>query len=168
MLLQDKSMAKVTCLVAEDSPGMRALIRSALLGYGIRTIYEASDGADALELTLEHRPHIVLCDWVMKPCGGGEFLRTLRADKDPLLSTTPVIIVTAHANRSTLKEAVAFGMHGFVAKPISPAILHGRIIEVLERQALQGRSKGLVGFDPSGVTTQPSTPEHGARPAAEV
>lgn len=124
---------------------MRAILRSVLSGFGIRTILEASDGADALELVVDRKPDIVLCDWAMTPFGGSEFLRILRSDHNSLVSTTPVLIVTAHARRATILEAIAIGVHGFVAKPISPAILYSHIGDILERQKMFGRSKGMLG-----------------------
>ncbi|MEM9632885.1 MAG: response regulator [Pseudomonadota bacterium] len=142
---QKWDLSKVSCLIAEDNPHMRAILRSVLSGFGIRSVYEASDGAEALELVVDRKPDIVLCDWVMSPFGGNEFLRILRGDRDLVISTTPVLVVTAHAKRATIIEAIEIGIHGFVAKPIAPAILYRHIGEVLERQELQGRSKGIMG-----------------------
>jgi CheY-like chemotaxis protein len=138
-------LSKVSCLIAEDNPHMRAILRSVLSGFGIRSVFEASDGAEALELVVDRKPDIVLCDWVMNPFGGNEFLRILRSDRDLIASTTPVLIVTAHAKRATILEAIEIGIHGFVAKPIAPAILYRHIGEVLERQEHYGRSKGILG-----------------------
>jgi len=122
---------------------MRAILRSVLAGFSIRSIFEASDGAEALELLVDRRPDIVLCDWVMNPFGGDEFLRILRLDRDTVISTTPVLVVTAHAKRATILEAISIGVHGFVAKPIAPAILYRHIGEILDRQYLNGRTKGI-------------------------
>ncbi|MBN9669942.1 response regulator [Labrenzia aggregata] len=122
---------------------MRAILRSVLSGFGIRSVFEASDGAEALELLVDRRPDIVLCDWVMNPFGGDEFLRILRRDRDLVISTTPVLVVTAHAKRATILEAINIGVHGFVAKPIAPAILYQHIGEILDRQYLHGRNKGI-------------------------
>jgi hypothetical protein len=43
-------------------------------------------------------------------------------------------------------EAISIGVHGFVAKPIAPAILYRHIGEILERQDMNGRSKGITGL----------------------
>jgi len=144
--VQDKwDLSKVSCLIAEDNPHMRSILRSVLSGFGIRSVFEASDGAEALELVVDRKPDIVLCDWVMSPFGGNEFLRILRSDRDLVASTTPVLVVTAHAKRATILEAIEIGIHGFVAKPIAPAILYRHIGEILDRQELLGRSKGVFG-----------------------
>lgn len=144
-------LSKVSCLVAEDNPHMRAILRSVLAGFGIRKVYEAGDGAEALELVVDRKPDIVLCDWVMTPFGGNEFLRILRGDHDIVVNTTPVLVVTAHTQKAVIMEAMKIGIHGFVAKPVAPAILYRHIGEVLERQDLHGRSKGILGQAQSKV-----------------
>jgi two-component system chemotaxis response regulator CheY len=93
---------------------------------------------------VDRRPDLVLCDWAMNLFGGNEFLHVLRKDRDPVVSTTPVLVVTAHASRKTILEAVGIGIHGFVAKPIAPAILYRHINEILDRQEIHGRSKGIA------------------------
>lgn len=140
-----RDISNISCLIAEDNPHMRSILRSVISGFGIRSIFEASDGAEALELVVDRKPDIVLCDWVMNPFGGNEFLRILRNDRDPIASTVPVLVVTAHAKRQTIMEAVEIGIHGFVAKPIAPAILYRHVCDVMQRQELEGRSKGILG-----------------------
>ncbi|MET1415056.1 response regulator [Roseibium sp. HPY-6] len=145
-MLRDKwDLSRISCLIAEDNPHMRTIVRSVLTGFGVRSIFEASDGAEALELVVDRKPDIVLLDWVMNPFGGSEFLRILRGDHDMVISTVPVLVISAHANRATILEAMGIGVHGFVAKPIAPAILYRHIGDILERQEMQGRSKGIMG-----------------------
>ena len=140
--MRDKwDLTKVSCLIAEDNPHMRSILRSVLAGFGIRSAYEASDGAEALEMVVDRKPDIVLCDWVMSPFGGNEFLRILRADRDLVVSTTPVLIVTAHAKRATILEGIEIGIHGFVAKPIAPAILYRHIGKSLNGRRCMGARK---------------------------
>ncbi|WP_299814671.1 response regulator [uncultured Roseibium sp.] len=142
--MRDKwDLSGISCLITEDNPHMRTILRSVLSGFGVRTLYEAGDGAEALEIVVDRRPDIVLCDWAMKLFGGSEFLRILRADRDRQLNTTPVLVVTAHTTRATILEAVDIGIHGFVAKPIAPVILYQHIGGILERQRLYGRTRGI-------------------------
>ncbi|MTH96797.1 response regulator [Roseibium sp. RKSG952] len=156
-------LSGVSFLVVEDNSHMRSILRSVLSGLGVRVIYEAADGFQALERVLDRQPDVILVDWMMSPLSGAEFVRILRAEKDPVISTTPVIVVSAHARRATVLEAIKLGIHGFVAKPISPAALYTRIVEVLQRQERDGRSKGFAG----GGRKRPSAlaPRHEASTA---
>jgi two-component system chemotaxis response regulator CheY len=137
-------LSTVSFLVIDDNMHMRSILRSVLGGFGARHIFEASDGADGLEVVLDRSPDFILCDWMMKPLSGSEFIRTLRAERDKLLSTLPVVVISAHSHKSTVLEAVNLGIHGFIAKPVSPAVLYRHITEILHKQALHGRTKGIL------------------------
>ena len=139
-----RDLSGVSFLIIDDNVHMRSILRSILSGFGARTFCEASDGAEGLEAVLDRQPDFILCDWIMKPLGGSDFLKTLRADQDPFVCTTPVVIVSAHSNRSTIIEATRVGIHGFLAKPVSPAVLYRHVITILEKQMENGRSKGIL------------------------
>ncbi|WP_430512781.1 response regulator [Pannonibacter phragmitetus] len=136
-------LSEVSVLVVDDNAHMRSILRSILAGFGARRIFEASDGADGLEIVIDRAPDLVLLDWAMAPVSGEEFLKLLRGERDPLLATTPVIAVSGHARRSVILDAMRLGVHGFVAKPVAPAVLYQRIEDALLRQERNGRSKGL-------------------------
>ena len=139
-----RDLSQISFLLVEDNVHMRSILRSILTGYGVRRVYEASDGADGLEIALERIPDIILLDWNMSPVSGSDFLRILRDDRDPILSTTPVLMVSAYCQRATVIEALKRGIHGFIAKPVSPVILYRHVIDILVRQERYGRSKGLT------------------------
>ncbi|WP_425504192.1 response regulator [Roseibium litorale] len=136
-------LSQVSFLLIEDNLHMRSIIRSILAGFGVRQIHEASDGADGLEAVIDRTPDFVLCDWAMAPVSGAEFIKILRRDKDTHISTTPVLVISAHSRKTIILEAMRLGIHGFVAKPVAPAVLYKRIGSVLDNQALHGRTKGL-------------------------
>ncbi|MEH0072025.1 hypothetical protein V6L77_19805 [Pannonibacter sp. Pt2-lr] len=54
-----------------------------------------------------------------------------------------MIAVSGHARRSVILDAMRQGVHGFVAKPVAPAVLYQRIEDALLRQERDGRSKGM-------------------------
>jgi len=144
-------LSRMSFLVVEDNPHMRSILRSILSGFGVRAIIEASDGAEGLELLIERSPDIVLCDWKMTPMSGSEFTRILRKDRDPSVSTTPVIIISAHARKNVIMEAIQLGIHGFIAKPVSPSVLYERIVDVIHKHGQYGRSKGFFGRKPPAL-----------------
>ena len=79
-------MSDLSVLVIDDNTHMRSLFRAILGGFGIRRVYEAGDGADGLAMMVDRRPDIAICDWLMEPLSGAEFLTILRKDSDPLVS----------------------------------------------------------------------------------
>ena len=131
-------MSDLSVLVIDDNTHMRNLFRVILGGFGIRRVYEAGDGADGLAMMVDRQPDIAICDWLMEPLSGAEFLTILRKDSDTLISTTPVILVSADARRQVVLEAVRLGVNEFLAKPVSPATLYQRILRVLTASANSG------------------------------
>ena len=142
-------LSQTSFLVVEDNLHMRSILRSVLSGFGARHIYEASDGADGLEMVLDRTPDFILIDWAMAPVSGADFIKILRSEDNPLISTIPIVVVSAHSRKATILEAVKLGIHGFVAKPVSPAILYDRVGNILQKQALNGRCKGVFGLKPA-------------------
>ncbi|NVK34980.1 MAG: response regulator [Rhodobacteraceae bacterium] len=139
-----RDLAGMSFLVMEDSMHMIAILRSILNGFGVRKVYEASDGADGLEVIGEKIPDFILCDWEMSPTGGATFVHALRAEKDPRLNTIPVLVISGHSHKRNVLEAMQLGVHGFLAKPVSPTGLYQHVASILYRQSIDGRSKGMT------------------------
>ena len=57
-------------MIADDDPFARRVIRDVLQRAGVIVIAEARDGRQAVELTLHHRPDVVLMDVVMPELNG--------------------------------------------------------------------------------------------------
>ncbi len=110
--------AKIKVVVIEDEPHTRQLIRSQLLQLGLREIEEASNGKDGMLTVVRIRPHIVFCDIHMDTMNGMEFLKTLRSLKVESVRNTPVIFLTADAQRDTVVLAKEHAINGYLVKPV--------------------------------------------------
>lgn len=73
-------ISDATVLVVEDEQLMRRFTVGRLKRLGVQKIIEAVDGSDGLK-KMAHDPHVVLTDIHMKPMGGIEFVRALRASR---------------------------------------------------------------------------------------
>src|SRR5579864_1428163 len=80
-------------LIVDDQPTNREVL-VVLLKYAGHQLTEASDGAEALEITRAQRPDLVITDLLMPVMDGYEFVRRLRSD--PSIAHTPVIYYSAH------------------------------------------------------------------------
>lgn len=127
MLQSDALLSGYSILIVDDNNYMRSILRTMISGFGVRSIYEAADGADAIAITLDRRPDIVLCDWIMRPIDGNDFLRILRRDEDSEIAKTPVIVISADSRRSVVVAARNAGVNYFLAKPLAPATLYERL-----------------------------------------
>ena len=67
-------------LIADDSRVMRQIVTRTLrqAGFGDHDLVEAADGRQALDLTTEEAPDLVISDWNMPEMTGVEVLRKLR------------------------------------------------------------------------------------------
>ena len=79
-------------------------------------VWEASDGAEALQIARKERPDLVISDVLMPTMDGYEFVRQLRAD--PLIGQTPVIFITGnHLGREARALAESCAVSSILYKP---------------------------------------------------
>jgi DNA-binding response OmpR family regulator len=109
-------------LVADDDPDIRQLVRLRLERSGYAVV-SANDGAEALELAASCHPDVAILDVAMPNLSGLEVTRALRER----LITVPVILLTARARESDVREGGAAGADAYITKPFSPQELELRV-----------------------------------------
>lgn len=102
-------------LVADDTRENRALLKDVLIYYGYEVI-EARDGAEAVRLTKERRPALVLMDIQMPVMNGIEALRMLKADAET--KHIKIISLTAFAVDMDTEQFLNVGFDDYISKPI--------------------------------------------------
>ncbi len=114
------SMSK-TVLIVEDNELNMKLLNDLLQANGYDTL-QANDGLEAMELTRNHRPDLILMDIQLPTISGLDVVKRLKSDED--VADIPVIAVTAFAMRGDEEKFRDGGCDGYIAKPISvPAFL---------------------------------------------
>ncbi len=101
-------------LICDDSILVRKKFRELLTKIGCGTIWEASDGEQAVAMFKEHLPDIVFMDIIMPKKTGLEALREIRAHN----RTAKVVMASSIGTQSHLKESVNVGVFDFLQKPI--------------------------------------------------
>jgi CheY-like chemotaxis protein len=81
-------------------------------------VVTASDGAEALDAAVHHRPDIAILDLEMPGMSGYELARRLRADATT--SAIPLIAVSGHSQPSRIEEARKAGCDLVLTKPCDP------------------------------------------------
>ena len=105
----------LSVILVDDHTMLRQGIRRALESEGIKVVAEASDGAAAIRLALEHKPDVVLMDVSMPGMDGVEAARRLvEAD-----ARQRVVMLTMHIDRDVIDRAIRAGAVGYLTKDSS-------------------------------------------------
>ena len=122
--------AKRKILVVEDNELNREIL-SSFLEEKFNVIL-AENGEEGLKILGEHYRElsVVLLDICMPVCDGFEFLR--RRNKDKLLSTIPVIVMTGSNSKDAEIQCLDLGAVDFIPKPYNFKIVVGRINSVIK------------------------------------
>jgi DNA-binding response OmpR family regulator len=119
-----EKLQTLSVLYAEDEVGIRENIADSL-GYYVKEVLQASNGAEAFDLYESNKPDIILTDIHMPVLNGIEFVKKVRQiDRD-----IPIVMITAHTDKKYLLEAVELHMEKYIIKPIELEPL----FEVLEK-----------------------------------
>lgn len=113
-----------TALVVDPDPDTRAILCAALRFNGYR-IVTGGTGDEVVALAVESRPCVIIME-VRFP--GMDGLRALKALRSHLQTrTTPIIVLTTHADQETAVAARAAGCSIFLTKPCRASEVMGAV-----------------------------------------
>jgi two-component system chemotaxis response regulator CheY len=112
----------IRVLIADDHAMVRQGLCGLLAAYGnIQVVGEAADGEEAVTLTIQLQPDVVLMDVNMPQMDGLTFLKHLK--NAPNYKFTPVIMLTTESQESKKAEGRAAGARAWITKPFQPSQL---------------------------------------------
>lgn len=123
--------ASLCVLLVDDNRHTRAVVRTILEALGVTKLREAVDGTDGIQKFQLFPADIIICDRVMEPMDGLEFVRRVRTGNESPNPYVPIIMLTAHTELNKIVEARNAGVHEVLAKPISAKALADRIVTIL-------------------------------------
>lgn len=125
-------------LVVDDEPKIVKLARDYLERSGFRVI-EAAKGQEALTLTRQERPDLVVLDLNLPGMDGLDVCRKLRQE-----SSVPIIMLTARSEEIDRLIGLELGADDYITKPFSPREMVARVKAVLRRTTGESRQPGLI------------------------
>jgi two-component system KDP operon response regulator KdpE len=121
-------MSEVRVLVVDDERSIRRFLKTSL--GSIYTIYEATNGAEALNAVAVNRPDIILLDLGLPDMDGVEVTQRLRE-----WSQTPIIILSVREQEADKIAALDAGADDYLTKPFSVGELMARLRNALRHAA---------------------------------
>jgi CheY-like chemotaxis protein len=115
-------------LVADDKPTSRELVRVALEHSGYE-VYEAGDGIEAVSRARDLLPDLIILDLHMPRLDGFGAIQRIRSDE--VLSSVPVMALTASAMQGDRERALSAGFTAYLAKPIHLSVLRKEVSRLL-------------------------------------
>ena len=134
---RQQAKEEVRILVVDDDPQSLKYIRDTLSEADFTPIV-TPDPKEALPLTEEKRPHLVLLDLVLPDSNGIDLMKDILRIAD-----VPVIFVSVYGRDQVVAQAFEKGATDYIVKPFSPTELVARVRAALRRRA------GLHRVEPS-------------------
>lgn len=126
---------KMKILVVDDFSTMRRIVKNLLKQLGYENIEEAEDGAQAYSKLKEGGFGFVVSDWNMPNMDGLDLIKKVRSD--PEIKDTPILMVTAEAEKDKVITAIQAGVNNYIVKPFTGEILKEKMDKIFERLAAQ-------------------------------
>jgi NarL family two-component system response regulator LiaR len=151
---QTDQIRKTTILLADDHPLMRLALRTVLEKQtDFEVVGEAGNGEEAVQMSLEMDPDVVIMDISMPILNGLEATRQIK-EKCPQIA---VLILTVHNDSEHVMGVLEVGAAGYLTKDVfdqeivhairgvtaGEAVLSPQILEKLMHKSLQQPSKSL-------------------------
>ncbi len=111
-------------LIIDDSPVSRKLVELPLAQKPYKLIF-AQTGLEAIKLFEEHRPDLIILDWVMPDLTGEEMCRRIRSSSRD--SYCYIIVLTGSTSKDCLVSALDAGADDHLTKPFHRGELMARV-----------------------------------------
>lgn len=152
-------MTETRILIAEDNELVSLTLEEQLANLGYSVVGVARTGSEAVRLTEQLKPDLVIMDMQMPELDGDEAARRI-ASKHP----TPVIMLTAYSDAEHIRRAEESGALAYIVKPVNSEELPptidvalarfrelqqlrdrvGELHETIEAHKLIERAKGIL------------------------
>ncbi len=143
-----------TILVVEDDIALSNLLRSHLEAEGYQ-VQQVFDGPSTLAAVEQHRPQLILLDWMLPGMDGLAVCRRVRQNY-----LTPIIMLTARTEEVDQILGLEVGADDYIAKPFSIRQVVARVRAILRRVELDNRGVAPVSpaVAPSASVASASAP----------
>jgi len=124
-------MSAIRIVIADDHLLVMAGIRSLVESLdGVKIVAQASNGREAVALTQEHQPDLVIMDISMKELNGIEATAQIKV----VMPNTRVLILSMHTTEDFVRRAIKAGASGYLVKDSAPLELKMAIEAIMRNE----------------------------------
>jgi len=145
--MSDLHLSRLRVLVVDDNHHMVTLVKTILLGFGIRDVLEAHDAIEAFEIMRNNQVDFLIVDIAMEPLNGIEFVTLVRTADDSPAQYIPIIMLSAYSERSKVEAARDAGATEFCSKPVTATEIYRKIASVVNAPRPFVRTRHFFGPD---------------------
>src|SRR5688572_451239 len=106
-----------TVLLIDDDHAFRTTLTELLKTQGWH-VFEAADGEEGLNIALQKRPDVIVCDLLMPRCNGFQFCRAIKQQR-AFLPNVRVVVSSGSNYASDRMNALESGADEYITKPVS-------------------------------------------------
>jgi len=132
-----------TVLVVDDNQQNLELLLAYLEEIDCKTI-AATNGADAIDITNNTPPDLILLDVMMPKMSGFEVCRRLKQHQST--ADIPIIMVTALGEMGDIEKAISCGTDDFLSKPVNKWELVTRVKTMLKLKHLTDKLERTLAY----------------------
>jgi two-component system chemotaxis response regulator CheY len=129
-------------LVVDDNQGIRKMISDILRAAGFKNTGYAENGKIAWRKINDEPVDLVLLDWDMPVMNGYELLKEIRAQEK--FKEMPVLMLTAHAEKKDVLQAIEAGATNYIVKPFAPNTLYRKLKEMLGADVISSPGGAVI------------------------
>lgn len=119
-----RAYQQIKILVADDSAVYRKLIEQTLSEKHYSLVF-AKNGRETVKLFAEHKPALVIVDWIMPDVTGIEICKHIRSESQD--SYTYIVLLTGKSEKESVVEGLAAGADDYLTKPFHHEELIARV-----------------------------------------
>ena len=127
-------------LVVDDSPLIRKMMKRTLglSKLELGTIFEATNGKEALAVLEQEWVDVVLADIHMPVMSGTELIELM--SRDQIMGKIPVVVVSAERSEPAIAHLKKLGICAHLMKPFTPEQVLETVTRVLEEAAARSHT----------------------------
>lgn len=127
-----KELKKI--LFVDDDPDIHFIVKICLKEIPGVELRSATSGEEAIEIAMKFLPDLIILDVMMPKMDGIATLQAIRLL--PSIAKTPVIFLTAKAQKNEVEDYFNYGILDVIIKPFDALSLAGKIQEIWSNRSM--------------------------------